>query len=188
MRPLAGAAGIALIALMLAEFFVTFLLPRRVKRDPRIARQFFTVFWWPWRALARRFPERTRDTMLGLFAPLAFVGVLGLWVAGLILGFGLVLWAVHAKGAGGGAASLGDTIYYSAATFFTSSHSVFLDKGTLERVLTIIETAAGFAVLFVVIGYLPALYQAFSRREIHVSQLDARAGSPPSVGGLLLRE
>jgi hypothetical protein len=188
MRPLLGVVGVALIGLMLAEFFVTFLLPRRVKRDPRIARQFFTIFWWPWRALARRFPERSRDTMLGLFAPLAFVGVLGLWVAGLILGFGCLLWAVHAKGAGGAGASLGDTIYYSAATFFTASHSVFLDKGTVERILTILETAAGFAVLFVVIGYLPALYQAFSRREIHVSQLDARAGSPPSVGGLLLRE
>jgi hypothetical protein len=26
------------------------------------------------------------------------------------------------------------------------------------------------------------LYQAFSQREIHVSLLDARAGSPPSAG------
>jgi hypothetical protein len=38
-----------------------------------------------------------------------------------------------------------------------------------------------------VIGYLPALYQAFSRREATVSQLDARAGSPPSAGRLVLR-
>jgi hypothetical protein len=38
-----------------------------------------------------------------------------------------------------------------------------------------------------VISYLPALYQAFSRREATVSQMDARAGSPPSAGTLLVR-
>jgi hypothetical protein len=188
MRVLVGALGVALIGLMLAEFFLTFLLPRRVKRDPRIARQFFWIFWGPWRAIARRFSEPFKDTLLGLFAPFGFVGVLVLWTTGLILGFGLLLWAVDAELAGGAGASVGDTVYYSAATFFTASHTVSLDDGTVERVLTILETGAGFGVLFTVIGYLPSLYQAFSRREIHVSTLDARAGSPPSVGGLLLRE
>jgi hypothetical protein len=36
-RILAGVAGALLVALMLSEFFVTFMLPRRVRRDPRIA-------------------------------------------------------------------------------------------------------------------------------------------------------
>jgi len=39
----------------------------------------------------------------------------------------------------------------------------------------------------VIISYLPVLYQAFSRREIVISLLDARAGSPPSAGELLRR-
>ncbi len=37
------------------------------------------------------------------------------------------------------------------------------------------------------IGYLPVLYQLFSRREAHVIQLDARAGSPPTAGTMLCR-
>jgi hypothetical protein len=41
--------------------------------------------------------------------------------------------------------------------------------------------------LALVIGYLPVLYQAFSRREARISLLDAHAGSPPSAGALLLR-
>src|SRR5206468_1872901 len=53
--------------------------------------------------------------------------------------------------------------------------------------LQIAEAAAGFAVLFIAIGYLPALFQAFSRREVAVSQLDPRAGSPPTAGALLVR-
>jgi hypothetical protein len=36
-----------------------------------------------------------------------------------------------------------------------------------------------------VVGYLPILYQSFARRELAISMLDARAGSPPSAGGLL---
>jgi hypothetical protein len=39
----------------------------------------------------------------------------------------------------------------------------------------------------VVIGYIPVVYSSFSRREIQISMLDARAGSPPSAAELLVR-
>ena len=39
----------------------------------------------------------------------------------------------------------------------------------------------------VVIGYLPVLYQAFSRRERDIMLLDARAGSPPTAGEMIRR-
>jgi hypothetical protein len=54
-------------------------------------------------------------------------------------------------------------------------------------VLQITEAALGFSFLAIAIGYLPALFQAFSRRETAVSRLDPRAGSPPSAGALLER-
>jgi hypothetical protein len=38
-----------------------------------------------------------------------------------------------------------------------------------------------------VIGYIPVVYSSFSRREIQISMLDARAGSPPSAAELLVR-
>ena len=50
-----------------------------------------------------------------------------------------------------------------------------------------VEAGIGFGFLAVVISYLPVLYQAFSRREITISLLDARAGSPPTAGELLRR-
>ena len=49
------------------------------------------------------------------------------------------------------------------------------------------EAGIGFGFLAVIISYLPVLYQAFSRREITISLLDARAGSPPTAGELLRR-
>jgi hypothetical protein len=41
--------------------------------------------------------------------------------------------------------------------------------------------------LALVIGYLPVLYQSFSRREVNISMLDARAGTPPTAVELLRR-
>jgi hypothetical protein len=38
-----------------------------------------------------------------------------------------------------------------------------------------------------VIGYIPVVYSSFSRREIQISMLDARAGSPPAAVELLVR-
>jgi hypothetical protein len=80
MRILVGLLSLGLIALMLAEFFVTFLLPRRVKRDPRIARQVFAVIWKPWRAIAARLPtvagfQELGGFRLGLALPRLLVGI-----------------------------------------------------------------------------------------------------------------
>jgi hypothetical protein len=51
----------------------------------------------------------------------------------------------------------------------------------------VIEAGMGFAFLGVVVGYIPVVYASFSRREIQISILDARAGSPPSAAELLVR-
>jgi hypothetical protein len=55
------------------------------------------------------------------------------------------------------------------------------------RLISIIETANGFGLFALVIGYLPVLYQSFSRREASISLLDARAGSPSSAVELIRR-
>jgi hypothetical protein len=50
-----------------------------------------------------------------------------------------------------------------------------------------IESGMGFAFLALVIGYLPALNQSFAHREVSISLLDARAGSPPTASEMLRR-
>jgi len=45
----------------------------------------------------------------------------------------------------------------------------------------------GFIFLALVISYVPIIYQAFSRRELRISLLDSRAGSPPTAVELLRR-
>jgi hypothetical protein len=184
-RVVVGIVGGLLLVAMLSEFFVTFMLPRRVKRDPRLARGLFRAAWRPWRRLARHLPEALGDTLLGFFGPLWVIATLAIWSLGIVLGFACLIWSDGSPFAAHGV-DFGDDLYASAAAFFSAGTN--LDPvGGFGRTLQIGEAASGFAVLFIAIGYLPALYQAFSRREVAVSQLDPRAGSPPTAGTLLLQ-
>jgi hypothetical protein len=76
----------------------------------------------------------------------------------------------------------------SGSTLFTLGMGDITPSSTLGRFLTITEAGTGIAFLALVIGYLPVIYQAFSRREASISLLDARAGSPPSATELLRRQ
>jgi hypothetical protein len=177
MRVLAAIGGVVLIALMLAEFFVTFMLPRRVRRDPRIARGLNRAFWRPWRGVARRLSPSSADTWLGFFGPLALLSQLLIWTVGLIFGFALLEWA-----AVGGA--FGHGLLVSSGLFLNAEA---VSGSTAVHVIALIEAATAIGVLFIVIGYLPSVYGSFSRREIAVSQLATRAGSPPAAGAILCR-
>lgn len=186
MRLVVGLLSAGLIVLLLSEFFVVFLLPRRVKRDPRIARSFLRSLWIPWRALARRLPRIAADTMLGIFGPLGLLAILGMLSAGVILCFGGLQWADSTHLGSGHRADFGDDLYFSAGAFFSASAPA-TPIGGFGKALQIAEAATGLGFLAIAIGYLPAMFQAFSRRETAVSRLDPRAGSPPSAGALLER-
>jgi hypothetical protein len=185
MHVLVGLAGGALIGLMLAEFFVAFMLPRRVKRDPRIARGIYGVLWRPWQWVAGRLSPAAGDTMLGFFGPLALLLQLAVWALGLMIGFACLQWAFGSHLNPGAAGTFGDDLYFSSGDFLSAG--VAAPVSTATRAISLLEAATGIGVLFIVIGYLPSVYQAFSRREVAVSQLVPRAGSSPSAAGLLDR-
>jgi hypothetical protein len=187
MRIVVGVLGGILVALMLVEIFLTFLLPRRVKRDPRIVRSLFVFGWRPWRRLARRLPHRAADTMLGIYGPLGLLLNLVLWVIGLMIGYACLEWALRSELHYLHTAGFGDDLFFSAASLVSSGTGGLSAHSTGARLVQVIDAASGLAVLTIVIGYLPALFQAFSQREATVSQLDARAGSPPTAGRLVTR-
>jgi hypothetical protein len=175
MRVVAGIFGVALILVMVSEFFVAFLLPRRVRRDPRIARGLTRLLWLPWRAYARRLAPASADTLLGFFGPFALLFQLVIWTLGLMIGYSLLEWAVS-----GG--RFGPRILSSSGIFLSAEGA---SGSTAVHVIDLLEAATGVGVVFIVIGYLPAVYASFSRREIAVSQLATRAGSPPAAGVIL---
>jgi hypothetical protein len=188
MRLIVGIVGGLLVLLVLAEIFVAFLLPRRVKRDPVIVRHVFDYGWRPWRRIARRLPDLAQDTMLGVYGPFGLLVTLLLWIGVLMVGFACLEWAAGSHlGPSGAQVSFGEDLYYSAATLTTDGPPALVAHSGPAKALQVITAGCGLVVLAVVISYLPSLYQALTRREATVSQLDSRAGTPPSAGRLLLR-
>ena len=75
----------------------------------------------------------------------------------------------------------------SGTTIFTLGLGDVTPHGGWVRAVVILESGTGLGLLAVVMGYFPVLYSAFSRREVSISMLDARAGSPPTAAELLRR-
>src|ERR1017187_1216469 len=181
--------GIVIALTVLLDAFETVILPRRIRRALRLSSLFYRHTWVPWIKIARRIRSSGRqENFLGYFGPLSLIVLLALWASGLIFGFTLLQF-----GAGGHVQSSGQPVsfygllYHSGETFFTLGYGDIVPTSKIARFLAVLEAGMGFGFLGAVIGYLPTIYSAFSRREIEISLLDVRAGSPPTAAELIGR-
>ena len=181
--------GVLLIFVVLWDAFEAVVLPRRVTRRYRLVRLFYRLTWTLWSgAVAALLPRRRRETMLGFFGPLSLPLLLALWALVLITGFAFLYSALnHAIKTPEGVVDFGVCLYFSGTTFFTLGLGDIVPLTPIARTLVVLEAGMGFAFLALVISYLPAVNQSFSRREVNISLLDARAGSPPTAAEILRR-
>ncbi|HEY2158979.1 MAG TPA: potassium channel family protein, partial [Isosphaeraceae bacterium] len=129
-----------------------------------------------------------RENFLSLYGPLSIILLFAAWAVGLIVGFAELHQALGTPlNTPGDHRDPLDYLYMSGTTFFTLGFGDVTPVNKLGRMLAVVEGGLGFGFLASMIGYLPVLYTAFSRREIAISLLDARAGSPPSAAEGLLR-
>src|SRR6266540_4048496 len=189
MHPWAVAVAAALILVILWDAFETIILSRRVSRKFRLTRLFYRLLWTPWRAAAKRVPERNRrENVLMVFGPASLILLLVAWAVGLIVSFALLHWGLGTQLAGPqGLTGFREDLDLSGTNFFTLGLGDVTPKTTAARTLTVLESGMGFAFLAIVIGYVPMISQALYRREVNISMLDSRAGSPPTAAQLLRR-
>jgi hypothetical protein len=189
MRILVALLGGSLLLLVLWDAFETIILPRRVTRRFRLTRLFYRCTWLAYSAIGSSlFSAKRREGYFSFYGPLSLLTLVGVWALSLIISFGCLQWA---SGAGlhtpDGQQSFFTDLYLSGTTFFTLGLGDVSPRTTLTRLLVVLEGGMGFAFLALIIGYVPPLNQSFSRREVGISLLDARAGSPPTAAELLLR-
>ncbi|MGH9692076.1 MAG: potassium channel family protein [Candidatus Acidiferrales bacterium] len=178
--------GLIIIAAILWEAFETVVLPRRVMRRLRLTVLFYRLTWIPWRAIARGLQKaKKRESFLSYYGPLSLLFLFVFWAIALIVGFGLLYYS--SSTADSTHPTFLKCLYLSGTTFFTLGIGDVLPHTTVERILAVVESGLGFGFLALVLSYLPVIYQAFSRREVNIVLLDARAGSPPTATELLLR-
>ena len=182
-------ASVVLILVILVDAFETTVLPRRVTHRFRFSRFFYVTTWKFWRVLASRFPAgEWREAVLGFFGPLSLLGLIAIWAFGLILGFAVLDWSLEMSvRVPQEEPTFWTYLYMSGTTFFTLGYGDITPATTLGRALAVAEAGLGFGFLAVIVSYLPVISQIFSRREVLIALLDARAGSPPSAAVFLHR-
>jgi hypothetical protein len=173
-----GALGLVVVLSTLMSVVTSLVLPRLGSSRIQIyaGRGMIKLF----SRISHRFDTyEARDRFLALQAPLYLIVILAIWLAALLLGFALLLWPFIRTG------GLVHAFTVSGSSLFTLGFAT--EPGAAPRLLVVCAAAAGLWLVALQIAYLPVLYAAFNRREVLVTMLDSRAGSPAWGPELLAR-
>jgi hypothetical protein len=185
MEVVAFVAGIAVLALVVWDVFETIVVPRPTPGWFRIARYIVRSLWTAWRGFAiRQRSDRRRDVLLGLFAPATTMILLAVWLAVLILGFGLLLFGLRTE-LRPIPTNLGTSIYFAATSVLTLGFGDIVAVGAPARVAIVLAAGAGLGIVALVVTFLFSITASYQRREIRVVMLQSTAGAPPSAIALL---
>lgn len=176
-RGLAVVVGLSIALAVLRSAIRTVVLPR--SEVVPLTRAVFTGLRKVFDQFAkdkRSYDER--DRVMALFAPMGLMLLAAAWALCVILGFTLVFWGL-------GLDPLRQAFVTSGSSFTTLGFAPPRDLPT--DVAAIGEAIIGLGLVALLISFLPSIYAAFQRRELMVSLLQVRAGSPPTAVKLIVR-
>ena len=169
--------GLCIVLWSMNSAVRTFVMPRSASE--RIPRLVFRSLRRVFNIIMRFMPRyEQRDQLMAMFAPLASVLLVPVFLIVETFGFALMFW-------GTGRPGLPDSIATSGSSLFTLGF-VTVDS-PIHYVLAFAAAATGMIMPALLISYLPTIYGTFQRRESLVSQMEVAAGSPPSAVILLTR-
>jgi hypothetical protein len=176
--------GFFLLALTFWDLFQTVVVPRPTPGWFRIGRYLVRGSWRVLRTLRDGRPGRSYDNVLGLFAPAATIALLAAWLVTLIIGYGLILFALRDE-LRPVPPDLGSAVYFAATSVLTLGFGDIVAQGALARAVITVAAISGLGVVALVVTFLFSLYGSYQRRESRVVTLQASAGAPPSAVALL---
>ena len=181
----AGLIGAFLIWVALRDVFQSVVLPRAVNRRLRISAYLVRGLWRIWPDLSWRISDDDkREDFLATFAPFALISLLATWVLTLIVGYGLLFFALRSH-LQPQPVNLWSALYFSGTSLLTIGFGDITGRDGWTRLLSLAAAASGLSVLAITTAFLFAVFGAFQRREVFVVSVGSRAGSPPSGLGLL---
>jgi voltage-gated potassium channel Kch len=184
-RILSIAVGAVLVLLLVTDVFQSVLLPRAPTFRYRISAQASRAVWPHVRryANARYGDPVKREEFLGIYAPLALLGFIVIWVGGLVVGFAAIFYGLREQVRG--VENYGDALYFSGTTLLTIGFGDIVPAHGPARFVSLLAGASGLGVVAVTTAFLFQLFGSFQQREVFVVALSSRAGSPPSGVTLL---
>jgi len=177
LRVLAFLGGSVVVLGTIASALKTVVVPRA--EPVLLARWVFVSVRKPFDFRVRRAKTwEDADRIMARFAPFSLMTLPLVWVALVIVGFMPIYWAL-------GVQWPGDSFEQSGSSLLTLGFAV--DHHTRVVVAMFVEATIGLGLVALLISFLPTMYQLFSRRETLVSQLDVRAGTPPTPVAMFRR-
>jgi hypothetical protein len=167
---LAVVAGFVVVLVTASDAVSTLVTTRRRRGRHWPTQVFYRWTWRAWVAIGRRAGPELREGFLAVYGPLSLLGLLVTWVVLLVAGWGAVWWGLQSRI--DGVDGYLDAVYFAGVGFFTVGFGDILPTGPLARILVIVEAFMGLVTMALVIGYLPTLYGAYSRREVQLLSLD----------------
>jgi hypothetical protein len=120
-----------------------------------------------------------RDRVMAYYGPLGLLSLPFVWLTLVLIGYTAMFWAAVPH------MSLHDAFLLSGSSLLTLGFR--FEGGFISALLEFSEAMLGLILVALLVGYLPTIYGAFSRRETLVTLLEIRAGSPPSIKEMLAR-
>ena len=169
--------GIGIVSGTLHSAIRSLVLPRATP-DPLTILEFST-FHFLFRLITQRARSYTaRDRVMAYLAPVALLTLVPVWFILITLGYMCIYWAL-------GTGTWYESFRLSGSSLLTLGFST--SEIPLVTVFSFSEATIGLMLVALLIAYLPTIYAAFSRREVAVTMLEVRAGSPPSAVEMILR-
>ncbi len=164
------AVGLVMILSVLADMINTLVTTTTSRRRWWMSTILYRRSWSLIRAVANQISsEHVREGVLATYAPVSVLLLLVAWVTQQVIGFGLIWWGL---GGVDGADGLADSLYFSGVVYFTLGFGELVPVETIPRIGALVEAMFGVLTTALVIGYLPALYSAYSDRERKLMTLD----------------
>ncbi|MBY8883398.1 hypothetical protein K7472_00870 [Streptomyces sp. PTM05] len=177
MRAVLGLLGAVVVLGVFSSVVRTLVLPRPARSG--FTRAVRATLYLPFQAVADRCrTAAAKDRVLAPVAPMSLLVTLVLWLASFMVGYALLEAAVSDLGPKAALMEAGSSLF--TLGFASSSRSAL-------TAVDFCAAATGPIVIALQIGYLPALYGAYARRETAVTLLQSRAGSPPWGPEILAR-
>ncbi len=176
------AAGIVVVVVALSDVFQVVIVPRATGRRFRISFYLWRQTWRIWPSLSwSLYPQNAdgREEFMALFAPFMLVVLLASWVALLIVGFALMLFALRSSLMPPNG-SFGTVLYFAGSSLLTIGFGDVVGRSGPARLVSVLAGLAGLSLLSMSTAFLFAIFGSFQQRETFVVTLAARAGTPPS--------
>ncbi len=165
-------AGTVLVILIVCDAVGTLIVTQGQSGPWRPTRLWYGLTWRAARMIVIRLPRRGGDGVLNVYPAVSLLGLLLVWLSGLVVGWALIYRALGEHPAG--ASDWQTLFYYTGASLLTPAFGTAHDFPT--RLLTLTEALTGLGTIALLISYLPALYGGYSKREARLLTLDDPQG------------